>query len=127
MEWLSSVQLLSHVRRFVTPWTAAHQALLSITNTQSLLKLTSIELVMPSNHLIHCHPIFLLPSIFPSIIIFSRESVLHIRRPKWERLPTPLFMSGEFHGQRSLVGYRPWVHKESVMIEDLTHISINLE
>ena len=62
-----------------TPWTAAHQASLSITNSQSLLKLMSIELVMPSNHLILCFPLLLLPSIFPGIRVFSNESVLHIR------------------------------------------------
>ena len=72
----SSVQLLSHVRLFVTPWTAAHQASLSITNSQSLLELMSIESVMPSNHLILCHPFLLPPSIFPSIRVFSNQSVL---------------------------------------------------
>ena len=66
---------LSHVQLFATPWTAAHQASLSITNSQSLLKLMSIELVIPSNHLILCHPLLLLPSIFPSIRVFSNESV----------------------------------------------------
>ena len=71
----SSVQLLSHVQLFATPWTAAHQASLSITNSQSLLKLISIELVIPSDHLIICHPLLLPPSIFPSIRIFSNESV----------------------------------------------------
>ena len=75
---ISSVQCLSSVHLLVTPWTAAHQASLSITNSQSLFKLVSIELVMPSNHLIFCHP-FLLPSIFPSIRVFSNESVLCIR------------------------------------------------
>ena len=79
----SSVQPLSHVRLFATPWTATCQASLSITNTQSLLKLMPIELVMPSNHLIHCCPFLLLPSIFPSIRAFSNESVLHIRWPKY--------------------------------------------
>ena len=78
-----SVQSLSHVQLFVTPWTAAHQASLSITNSQNLLKLMSIESVMPSNHLILCCPLLLLPSIFPSIRIFSNESVLHIRWPKY--------------------------------------------
>jgi len=78
----SSVQSLSHVQLFATPWTAAHQASLSITNSQSLLKLMSIESVMPSNHLILCHPLLLLPSIFPSIRVFSSESDLYIRRPK---------------------------------------------
>ena len=78
----SSVQSLSHVQLFATPWTAAHQASLSITNSQSLLKLMSIESVMPSNHLILCYPLLLPPSIFPSIRIFSNESVLLIRWPK---------------------------------------------
>ena len=66
-----------------TPWTATHQASLSITNSQSLLKLMSIESVMPSNHLILCHPLLLLPSVFPSIRVFTSESVLHIRWPKY--------------------------------------------
>ena len=78
-----SVQSPSHVRLFVSPWTAAHEASLSITDSQSTLKLMSIELVMPSNHLILCRPLFLPPSIFPSIRIFSSESVLHIRWPKY--------------------------------------------
>ena len=78
----SSVQLLSRVWLFATPWTTAHQAFLSITHSQSLLKLMFIESVMPSNHLILCHPL-LLPSIFPSIRVFSDESVLHIRWPKY--------------------------------------------
>ena len=76
---MSSVQLLGHVRLFVTPWTAEWQASLFITNSQSLLKLMSIELVMPSNHLILCHALLLLPSIFPIIRVFSNESVLRIR------------------------------------------------
>ena len=79
----SSVQSLSHVRLFATPWTAAHQASLSITNSQRLLKLMSIESVMPSNHLILCCPLLLSPSIFPSIRVFSNESALHIRWPKY--------------------------------------------
>jgi len=74
---------LSCVWLFVTPWTAAHQASLSITNSQSLLKCMSIELVMPFNHLILCHPLLLPPSIFPSITVFSNESVLCIRWPKY--------------------------------------------
>ena len=77
--YISSVQSFSHVRLFVTPRTAACQASLSITNSWSLLKLMSIESVMPSNHLILCHSLLLLPSIFPSIRIFSNESLLHIR------------------------------------------------
>ena len=77
------VQSLSCVPVFGTPWTAAHQASLSFTISQSLLKLMSIELVMPSNHLILCHPLLLLPSIFPSIKVFLNESALHIRWPKY--------------------------------------------
>ena len=80
---INSVQSLSCVRLFATPWTAAHQGSLSITNSWSLLKLMSIELVMPSNHLSLCRPLPLLPSIFPSIRIFSNESVLHIKWPKY--------------------------------------------
>ena len=77
------VQLLSHVWLFATPWTIAHQASLPFTISWSLLKLMSFELVMPSNHLILCHPLLLLPSTFPSIRVFSNESVLHIRWPKY--------------------------------------------
>ena len=80
---VSQFQLLSHVRLFMTPWAAAHQASLSITNSWSLLKLTSIESVMPSNHLILCCSHLLLPSILPSIRVFSNESVLCIRWPKY--------------------------------------------
>ena len=79
----SSVQLLSHICFFTTPWTTAHQASLSITNSHRLLKLMCIESMMPFNHLIHCHPLHLLPSIFPSIRVFSNESVLHIRWPEY--------------------------------------------
>ena len=79
----NSVQLLSHVRLFATPWTATHQAFLSITNSQSLLKLISSESVMPSSHLILCRPLLLPPSIFPRIRVFSNESVLSIRGPKY--------------------------------------------
>ena len=78
-----SVQLLNRVQLFATPWTASRQASLSITNSQSWLKLMSIELVMPSNHLILCCPLLLLPSIFPSIRVYSNESVLRIRWPKY--------------------------------------------
>ena len=80
---LSSVQSLSRVLLFATPWTAALQASLSFTDSRSLLKLMSIESVMPSSHLILCHPLLLLPSIFPSIRVFSSESVLPIRGPKY--------------------------------------------
>ena len=79
----SSVQLLSHVQLFATPWTAAWEASLSVTNSWSLLKLMSIESVMPSNHLILCHPLLFPPSISPSIRVFSNEIVLLIRWPKY--------------------------------------------
>ena len=78
-----SVQSLSWVQLFVIPWTAAHQACLSVINSRSLLRLMSIESVMSSNHLILCHPLFLPPLIFPSIRVFSNESALHIRWPKY--------------------------------------------
>ena len=94
----SSIQLLSCVRLFVTPWTAACQASLSITNSQSLLKLMSIELVMPSNRLILCHPLLLLPSIFSSIRVFSNESVLHIRWPKYWSFSFNISPSNEHPG-----------------------------
>ena len=80
---ISSVQSLSRVLLFATPWIVARQASLSITNSRSSLKLLSIELVMPSNHLILCHSLLLLPSILPSIRVFSNESALHIRWPKY--------------------------------------------
>ena len=95
--------MLSHVRLFVTPWTAAHQASLSITNSRSLLKLMSTESVMPSNHLILCHPLLLLPSIFPCIRIFSNESVLHIRGPKYLSFSISISPSNEHSG---LISFR---------------------
>jgi len=79
---MPSVQSITCVRLFVTPWTATHQASLYITNSLSLLKFMSMESVMPSKHLILCHPLLLLPSIFPSIRVFSNESALYIRWPK---------------------------------------------
>ena len=94
----SSVQLLSCVRLFATPWTAARQASLSITNSQSLLKFMSIESVMPSNHLILCHPLLLLPSIFPSIRVFSNELVLRIRWPKYWSFSFSISPSNEYSG-----------------------------
>ena len=98
---LNSVQSLNHVRLFATPWTAARQASLLITNSRSLLKLRSIESVMPSNHLILCCPLLLLPSIFPSIRVFSNESVLRIRWPKdWSFSISP---SNEYSG---LISFR---------------------
>ena len=95
---LSSVQSLSHVWLFATPWTTARQASLSITNSRSLPKPMSIESVMPSNHLILCRPLFLLPSIFPSIGIFSNESTLHIRWPKYWHLSFNISPSNEHPG-----------------------------
>ena len=90
------VQSLSCVPLFPTPWTAAHQASLSLTISWSLLKLTSIKLVMPSNHFILCRPLLLLPSIFPSIRVFSNESVLRIRWPKFWSFSFSISPSNEY-------------------------------
>ena len=98
----SSVQLLSCVQLFATPWTVACQASLSITNSWSLSKLISIELVMPSNHLILCHPL-LMPLIFPSIRVFSNESALHIRCPKYWSFSFSISPSNEYSG---LISFR---------------------
>ena len=95
--------VLSHVWLFVTPWTVACQASLSITNSQSLLKLMSFESVMPSNHLILCHPLLLLPSILPSIRIFPNESVLCIRWPKYWSFSFSISPSNEYPG---LISFR---------------------
>ena len=100
---VSSVQSLSHVHLFVTSWTAAHQASLSITNSRSLLKLMSIESGMPSNHLILCCPLFLQPSIFPSIRIFSSESVLRIRWPQYWSFSFSIHPSNEYS---ALISFR---------------------
>ena len=97
-----SVQSLSHVRLFATPWIAACQDSLSITNFQSLLRLVSITLVMPSDHLILCHPL-LPPSIFPSITVFSNESILHIRWPKYWSYSFSISPSNEYSG---LISFR---------------------
>ena len=99
--YISSVQLLSHVWLFETPWTVACQAFLSITNTQSLLKLMSIKSIMPSNHLIFCHPLHLLPSMFPSIRVFSNESILRIRWPKYWSFNFRISPCNEYSGQIS--------------------------
>ena len=99
----SSVQSLSRVQLFVTPWTAALQASLSITNSQSLLKPMSIESVMPSNHLILCHPLLLPRSIFPSVKVFSNESVLHIRWPQYWSFSFSISPSTEYSG---LISFR---------------------
>ena len=98
-----SVQLLSCFWLFATPWTAARQASLSITNSQSLLKLMSIELVMPSKHLILCRPLLLLPSIFPSIRVFSNKSALHIKWPKYWSFRFRIIPSKEIPG---LISFR---------------------
>ena len=95
---ISSVQSLSRVRLFETPWTAPSQASLAITNSRSLLKLMSIELVMPSNHLILCHPLRHLPSVFLSIRVFSSESVLRIRWPKYWSFNFSLSPFDEYSG-----------------------------
>ena len=96
-----SVQLLSPVRLFAIPWTAPCQASLSITNSRSLLKLMSIELVMPSNHFILCGPLLLPPSIFPSIRVFSNESVFRIRWPKYWSFGFSVSSSNEYSGLNS--------------------------
>ena len=100
---VSSAQSLSHVQLFETPWTAACQVSLSISNSQSLLKLMSIESVMPSNHLILCHPLLFPPSIFPSIRVFSSESVFHIRWPKYWSFSFIISPSNEYSG---LISFR---------------------
>ena len=103
MTFFVVVQLLSRVWLFATPWTAACQASLSITNSQSLLKLMSIESVIPSNHLILCRPLLLLPSIFPSFTVFSSESVLRIRWPKYWSFSFSNSPSNEYSG---LISFR---------------------
>ena len=108
LESISSVQFLSRVWLFVTPWTAACQASLSIANSQSLLKLMSIESVMPSNHLILCCPLLLLPSVFPSIRVFSNESVLHIWWPDYWSFSFSISPSRKYSG---LISFRMnWFH-----------------
>ena len=99
----SSVQSLSHVRIFVTPWTAACQAFLSINNSWSLLWLMSIKSMMPSNHLLFCRPLLLLPSIFSRIRVFSNESALHIRWPKYWSFSFSISPSNEYWG---LISFR---------------------
>ena len=99
MRLLVVFQLFRHVLLFVTPWTAARQASLSFTISWSLLKLMSIELVMTSNHLILCHPLLLLPSVFPSMRVFAKESAFHIRWPKY----LSISLSKEYSGLISFV------------------------
>ena len=111
--WFISVQSLSHVRIFVAPWTSACQASLPINSSRSLLKLMSIESVIPSNHLILCRPLLLLPSIFPSIRVFSNESVLfHIRWPKDWSFSFSISPSNEYSGLISL-GWTGWISLQS--------------
>ena len=105
--WTQSVQSLNPVRLFVTPWTEARQAFLSFTISWSLLKLMSIESVMPSNHLILSCPLLLLPSIFPSISVFSNESVLHIRWPKYCSFSFSISPSNE------PLGFTGWISLQS--------------
>ena len=100
---ISSVQSLSRVQLFATPWTAARQVSLSITNSRSLLKLMYIESVMPSTHFILCHPLLFLPSIFPTIRIFSNESVLRIKWPKYWSFSFNISPSNEYSG---LISFR---------------------
>ena len=110
----SSVQSLSCVQLFVTPWTTTRQASLSTTNYQSLLKLRSIELVMPSNHLILCHPLLLLPLVFPSSRVFSNESARHIRWPKYQSFSFNISPSKEYSG---LISFRmDWVDLLEVQV-----------
>ena len=103
LTYFNSVQSLSCVQLFATPWTAAHQVLLSTTNSWSLLKLMSIESVMPSNHLVLCHPLLLLPSILSIIRVFSNESVLHIRWSKYWSFSFSIGPSNEYSG---LISFR---------------------
>ena len=109
--WLSSVQSLGRVQLFVIPWTLACQPSLSITNFQSLHKFMSIELVMPSNHLILCRPLILLPSIFPSIRVFSNESVLHTGWPKYSSFSFSISSSNEYSGLS--LGWTDWTSLQS--------------
>ena len=107
-----SVRLLSHVWLFVTPWTAAHQTFLSITNSQSSPKLTSIESVMPSSHLTLCHPLLLLPPIPPSIRVISNESTLHMRWPKIWSFSLSISPSNE-HQDWFPLGWTGWISLQS--------------
>ena len=108
----SPIQLLSRVRLFATPWTAARQATLSITNFQSLLRLMSITLVMPSNYLTLCHPFLLLSSIFPNIRVFSNESALHVRWPKYWSFSFSISPSSRYSGLIFLA-WTGWISLQS--------------
>ena len=122
ISWFSSVQSLSRVRLFATSWTAAHQASLSITNSWSLLKLKCIGSVMPSNHLILCHPLLFLPSNFPSIKVFSNESVLRTRWPKYWSFRVSISPSNEYSG---LISFRiDWF--DLLIVQDLSSPAFKL-
>ena len=118
---LSSVQWLSHVQLFVTPWTAACQASLSITSSRSSLRLMSIESVMPFNHLILCHPLLFPPSIFPSIRVFSNESVLRITCPKYWSFSFSISPSNEYHDPFPL----GWTGRISLQSKGLSRVFSN--
>ena len=121
---ISSVQLLSRVRLFVTPWSEAQQASLSINNSRSLLKFMSINLVMSSNHFILCRPLLLLPSIFPSIRVFSSESILHIKWPNYWSFSFSISPSNEYSG---LISFRiDWFDLLAVQTSRKTSISVLL-
>ena len=121
-----SVQPLSRVQLFATPWTAARQASLSITNSRSSLKLMSIELVMPSNHHILCRPLLLLPSIFPSIRVFSNESVFRIRWPKYWSFNFSITPSNEYSGLISfMIDWYDFLAVQGTLKSLLQHHSSN--
>ena len=124
LSMVSSVQLLSDVQLFATPWAAAYQTSLSVTNSQSLLKLLSIKSVMPSNHLILCCPLLFLPSIFPSIRIFSNESVLPIRCPKYWSFSFSISPSNEYSGNPKgfPLGLTSWI---SLLSKGLSRVFSN--
>ena len=118
---VSSVQSLSRVWLLATPWIAAHQASLSITNSQSSLRLTSIETVMPSSHLILCHPLLLLPPIPPSIRVFSKESTLRMRWPKYWNFSFSIIPSKEIPG---LISFK-WTDRISLQSKILSRVFSN--
>ena len=119
----SSVHLLSHVRLFATPWTIDCQASLSITNSQSLPKLMSIESVRPFNHLILCHPLLFPPSIFPSIRVFSNESALHMRWPKYWSFSSNISPSNEHPGLIFRMGWLDLLTVQGTLKSPLQHHS----
>ena len=123
----SSVQSLSCVWLFVTPWTAACQASLSITNSRSLLKIMSIKSVMPSNHLSLCRPLPLLPSIFPNIRVFSNESVLHIKWPKYWSFSFSIRPSSDYWATVNTLQYRynHFCFPEFCLLQKLTPFAVN--